>query len=297
MTSITVVSDGKIIKNEDPIYQPDIFSLNYAVTAFEGLRSYTEQSRNFIFRLEEHVERLLKSAEHLGFDIKKYSKEYIKNEIINCVKVNRNMELYIRPIFFYESGIMNLKVPPKTNFSVFTFEHKRKEAPDIISLEISKHRREINSINKKISKNYYDSFIALKDKKSEFDDVLLLSNDDYITETSAHNVFFITSENKVITPSVDYCLEGITRNTAIYFLRKNNIEVNEIAIKVDELKSNIVAAFTTSTASEIRIIEKIDSTLLNVKHPVTAKLVSDFHSYLIGSFEMNQKETGWKTYV
>lgn len=268
MTSITIMHQGKVLEDENQNYKPDVFSLNYAVTAFEGLRSYIDKKGSFIFRLEDHVVRLLKSAEHLGFNVKKYSKEYIQEEIIKCVQLNINKELYIRPIFFYESGIMNLKNPPTTNFSVFTFEHSRKELPDIISLEVSKHRRDISSIDKKISKNYYDSFMALKNKSLNFDDVLLLSSDNYITETSAHNIFFVTSDNKVITPSLEFCLDGITRNTAISLLKKRDVGVVERPINLNELDGNIVAAFTTSTASEIRVIKSIDKLLMDTQHPI-----------------------------
>ena len=89
-------------------------SLHYGTAAFEGIRFYKTKSGSAVFRLDEHIKRLIYSAHSFGMK-PRWIASSIKKAVIDTVKAQKLQTGYIRPIMFY--GKSALGVHPKKNKS------------------------------------------------------------------------------------------------------------------------------------------------------------------------------------
>src|SRR3989344_4438050 len=81
--------------------------LHYGSAVFEGIRCYNTSKGKAIFRLNDHIKRLVKSANFLKMNIP-YSNEILLNAVVKTVQANEVSECYIRPIIYYGYGVMGL---------------------------------------------------------------------------------------------------------------------------------------------------------------------------------------------
>src|SRR3989344_3991984 len=100
--------NGKFVKWDDAKTHVLSHALHYGSGAFEGIRCYDAEKGTAIFRLKDHVKRMLNSFSI--FCVKSpYSEKEIENAIKDTVKLNKLEEGYIRPIIFFGYGEMGLK--------------------------------------------------------------------------------------------------------------------------------------------------------------------------------------------
>ena len=256
--------DGKFIDWQKAKIHLLTHSLHYGGGIFEGIRAYKTDKGSAVFRLPEHIDRLFYSASVLKIEIP-FSKEKIKQAILDTIKINEVDECYIRPIVFLGYGNMGLNpigAPIQTAIAVWPWgAYLGKE---IVSVKISNymrlHPKSIVS-DAKISGYYINSILAsLEVRKDGFDEALLLDYQGYIAEGPGENIFIVN--NKLLTPPAGAILPGITRDTVIKIAKDQNIEVEEKKLTIDELKS-ADEAFFSGTAVEICPIGKIDNNLIN----------------------------------
>ena len=116
----------------------------------------------------------------------------------------------------------------------------------------------------------------------------------FISEGSGENVFIVKDE-VVFTPTIDHCLNGITRQSVIQMAKDLSIEVHEKDLRYEDLK-NADEAFFTGTAVEITPITKLDQSSINEgkRGPVTKILQDLFVSIVCGQ---NPKYTDWLTFT
>ena len=88
-------------------------TLHYGTGVFEGIRAYETSNGPAVFRLTEHIERLLRSAKILGMEI-----PYTVAELVQATKdtvASTGLPgCYIRPIAYYGYGEMGLNTLPCT---------------------------------------------------------------------------------------------------------------------------------------------------------------------------------------
>ena len=289
----SVYLDGEYILSNELVFGADLFSLNYAVCAFEGIRSYGTGKGAAIYRLKEHITRYIDTCHFLKFESEFLSTSCIIDAVAELVRRNEEENVYLRPIAFIGEGIMGLEHHPKVRSAIFSLKHSSPDNTPIIKVGLCDYVRAIDTISKKISKNYFDSYMGLKEKSKEVDDLLFLDKNEMVTETSAHNIFFLTQEGSVVTPKTSNCLPGITRASVMTLLRAQGIEVKERDIHKDELIF-FLASFTTSTASEIRIIGELDQVTYDSDNSIIKDLISSFRQTTIGQ---NASYRKWNYYV
>lgn len=110
-------------------------------------------------------------------------------------------------------------------------------------------------------------------------EALLLNKEKEITEGSRSNVFFIDASNRLITPSEQMILPGITRSYVIQICMEENIEVEERSITMKELDT-LQACFISGTSPKVLPVWKIDSHQFRADHP-TLKLIMDKFEVLL----------------
>ena len=257
--------------------------LHYASCVFEGERIYNGS----IFKLREHTERLIHSADRMGFKIP-YSADEIDNACKEIIKIQKIENGYVRPIAWRGSEMMAISAQKnKIHFAVAAWEWGSYFDPKIkeqgISLDISKWRRpDPKTIpwDTKASGLYMICTLSKHEaEKKGFNDSLMLDYKGDIAEATGANIFFVDkSESELHTPIPDNFLDGITRRTIIDLAKKLNIKVIERKIKLDELK-NFSGCFLTGTAAEVTPVSKIDN--VNFKIPKVINQLWDDYSSLV----------------
>ncbi len=257
--------------------------LHYASCVFEGERIYNGS----IFKLREHTERLIHSADRMGFKIP-YSADEIDNACKEIIKIQKIENGYVRPIAWRGSEMMAISAQKnKIHFAVAAWEWGSYFDPKIkeqgISLDISKWRRpDPKTIpwDTKASGLYMICTLSKHEaEKKGFNDSLMLDYKGDIAEATGANIFFVDkSESELHTPIADNFLDGITRRTIIDLAKKLNIKVIERKIKLDELK-NFSGCFLTGTAAEVTPVSKIDN--VNFKIPKVINRLWDNYSSLV----------------
>ena len=257
--------------------------LHYASCVFEGERIYNGS----IFKLREHTERLIHSADRMGFKIP-YSADEIDNACKEIIKIQKIENGYVRPIAWRGSEMMAISAQKnKIHFAVAAWEWGSYFDPKVkeqgISLDISKWRRpDPKTIpwDTKASGLYMICTLSKHEaEKKGFNDSLMLDYKGDIAEATGANIFFVDkSESELHTPLPDNFLDGITRRTIIDLAKELNIKVIERKIKLDELK-NFSGCFLTGTAAEVTPVSKIDN--VNFKIPKVINQLWDDYSSLV----------------
>jgi len=271
--------DGKIVDWKEAQTHVLTYTLHYGLGVFEGVRAYLTPKGTCVFRLHDHTERLFKSAKTIGMKIPFSSEELIDAQR-KIVSLNNLKESYIRPMCFYGSEGLGIRFD---NLSVHTIvaawewpHYMEPEAQEKgISVKVSSFKRQVRNevANAKINGNYVQSTVALNEAIEQgFEETLLLDSEGFIAEGSGEN-FFMVKDNKLITPDLDACLDGITRRTIISLAKELEVDFEERKIQLEEaLESD--EAFFTGTAVEVMPINAIDKKSIadGLRGPITEKL-------------------------
>ncbi len=271
--------DGKIVDWKEAQTHVLTYTLHYGLGVFEGVRAYLTPKGTCIFRLHDHTERLFKSAKTIGMKIPFSSEELIEAQR-KIVSLNNLKESYIRPMCFYGSEGLGIRFD---NLSVHTIvaawewpHYMEPEAQEKgISVKVSSFKRQVRNevANAKINGNYVQSTVALNEAIEQgFEETLLLDSEGFVAEGSGEN-FFMVKDNKLITPDLDACLDGITRRTIISLAKELEVDFEERKIQLEEaLESD--EAFFTGTAVEVMPINAIDKKSIadGLRGPITEKL-------------------------
>ena len=254
--------------------------LHYASAVFEGERAYNGK----IFKLNEHTERLFKSAEIMGIEIP-FSREQIDNAKNDLLQKMNLKNCYVRPIVWRGSnqmGLSTLNADINVAIAVWDDWHsyfkieKRLEGLKLITSPWKRPSPETAPCNAKASGPYIICTMSKEfAEKKGYDDALMLDYRNYVAEGTGANIFFIKG-NDIYTPIADCFLNGITRQTVIEMVKKQGLNLVEKHILPNEIK-NYDEALLTGTAAEITPIKSIDDINYNTgKNTISYKLMNDF---------------------
>jgi len=235
--------------------------LHYASSVFEGERAYEGE----IFKLTEHTERLMYSAEVLGFEIP-YSVEEIDQACRDTLKVQGLKNAYIRPVAWRGSEMMGVSAQNNTiNVAIAVWDwpsyFKPEERLKGIRLDMAEYRRPDPKTIPCFSKAAGLYMICTLSKHAAeskgYADALMLDWRGRVSEATGANVFFI-KDGIIHTPTPDCFLDGITRRTVIALAKKRGYELVERAIQPEEMEG-FEECFLTGTAAEVTPVSEIGS--------------------------------------
>jgi branched-chain amino acid aminotransferase len=239
-------------------------TLHYGAGVFEGIRCYKTDRGPAIFRLKEHVDRLLYSINVLKMPFS-YTQHEVCEIIQSVVRENQLEEGYIRPLVFYGYG--SLKVDPTGNpvdFAVACWPWAQYLASPLVDVKTSEYIRihpKSTVVDAKLCGHYLNSILGtLALQGTPYHEVLFLDEKDFISEGSGEN-FFMVKEGKIFTPKLDTILAGITRDTIISLAHQLDLQVIEAHITLEEAYE-ADEAFFTGTAVEITPIRSIDDHII-----------------------------------
>ncbi len=282
--------DGKLVPWEDARVHVLTHTLHYGLGVFEGIRCYQTIEGPAIFRLDEHVKRLFKSAHIFLMDIP-FSEDEIKQAIIATVTSNNLHECYIRPIVYIGSGAMGLYPednPINVAIAVWSWgaylgeEGIEKGIRVKVSSFIKSHVNSNMSFGK-VCGYYVNSLLAKREAiTSGYDEAILLDTEGYVSEGSGENIFIVRG-NVLKTTPLTSILEGITRDSILKIANDQGLQTEEKRFTRDEI---YIAdeAFLTGTAAEITPIRELDGRRIGEGEPggITKQLQSIFFDIVKG---------------
>ena len=293
--------DGEIIDWKDANVHVLTHTLHYGLGVFEGVRAYNTPKGSSIFRLEDHTDRLFKSAETVSMKIP-FSQIQLNDAHKQVIKLNNLTEAYIRPMCFYGSEGMGLRADNlEVHCMVAAWEWPSYMEPEArekgIKVKLSSYTRQVRNpvSSAKVNGNYVHSIVALNEALSEgFDEALMLDAEGNIAEGSGEN-FFIVKDNVLITPDLDASLDGITRRTILDLAKELNINFEIKKLKVEDVLE-ADEAFFSGTAAEVVPINSLDNKQIGegVRGPITEQLQGNYFDQVRGVREGNQN---WHTLV
>ena len=265
-------------------------TLHYGTGVFEGVRAYKTKNGAAIFRLEDHTKRLFEAADKISIEIP-YSKDYLNSIQKEIFNINNLDEGYLRPIVYLGSEGLGLRAKDlSVNVAIAAWEwpsymdpEARVKGISIIKSSYKQYSDPLHSGNKIIG-TYINSTMAVNEAiKKGADEAILLDKNNHVSEGSGENIFFVKN-NIIYTPTVEHCLNGITRQSVIKIAKYFNYDVIEKNFKFDELL-DCDEAFFTGTAAEITPITKIDNQLIGsgFRGDVTEKLQKTYLETVSGN--------------
>ena len=264
-------------------------TMHYGTGAFEGVRAYKTDDGPAIFRLQDHTNRLFDAASKLSVEIP-YSRDELNKVQKDIFSMNNLEEGYLRPIVYLGSESLGIRATElSVNVAVAAWEWPSYMSPEakeqgisVIKSSFDQYSNPLHS-GYKIIGTYINSTMALHEAiQKGADEAILLDKNGFISEGSGENIFLIKN-NTIYTPTVDHCLNGITRQSVMKIALDMGFEVVEKNLKIDEL-INSDEAFFTGTAVEITPISKIDEMVIGSgsRGPVTQKLQKTYEDIIFG---------------
>ncbi len=288
--------DGEMVPWREAKVHVLTHTLHYGLGVFEGVRAYhTQNNGTCIFKLQDHTDRLFRSAHILNLAIP-FEKEEINEAQRAVVRENNLDEAYLRPMCFYGSEGMGLRADNlKAHVMVAAWEWPSYMSPEakehgikVRTSSYTRHHVNISMCKAKANGHYINSMLALKEAlDSGCEEALLLDNEGYVAEGSGENIFVVRND-VIYTPELTSCLDGITRTTIFSLAAELGYEIKEKRITRDEV---YVAdeAFFTGTAAEVLPIRELDGRLIGAgdRGPITEKLQTMYFDAVKGRREQN----------
>ena len=266
--------DGKLVNWDDANVHILTHTLHYGWGVFEGIRCYVcKDGSTAVFCLKEHVDRLFDSARIAMIPIP-YTKEDIKEAIIETIRVNHLKEGYIRPIVFVGDGEMGLYV---SNYKVrvaiacwqwgaYLGEEGLNQGIRAKISSFTRHHVNTAMTKAKICGNYVNSILAKREVISAgYDEAIMLDTEGYVSEASGENIF-IAKDGILKTPPPTSILKGITRQIVIDISNYKGIPFVEQRFTRDELYA-ADECFFTGTAAEITPVREVDNRVIGDGRP------------------------------
>ncbi|MFQ5764335.1 MAG: branched-chain amino acid aminotransferase [Rhodospirillales bacterium] len=253
-------------------------ALHYASCVFEGERSYGGR----IFKLTEHSQRFADSAKTLGFELP-FSVAEIDKACGETCKANDIVDGYVRPVAWRGSEMMGVSAQAtRINVAIAAWPWPSYFSPEArmkgIRLKTSQWRRpapETAPVKAKAAGLYMICTLAKHAAEAEgYDDSLMLDWRGHVAEATGANIFLVFGDDKLVTPTPDCFLDGITRRTVIELAEKRGIEVIERTILPDELEK-ATEIFLTGTAAEVTPVGGIDAMTFSVGD-ITKWMMEDY---------------------
>lgn len=232
--------------------------LHYASGVFEGERSYAGN----IFKLREHTDRLIRSADILGFKIP-YTADEIDAACRQVLAANGLVDGYVRPIAWRGTEQLSVSAQQtKIHLAIACWAWPNLFGADRmkgIRLGMAKWRRphpETAPTASKAAGLYMIGTLSKHAAEAEgFDDALMLDWRGQVSEATGANVFLVL-DGEVHTPTPDCFLDGITRRTVMGIARRHQMKVVERAIEEQEL-ARASEVFLAGTAAEVTPVRQI----------------------------------------
>jgi branched-chain amino acid aminotransferase len=285
--------NGRFIRWDEATIHVLSHVVSYGSSVFEGIRCYSTPAGPAVFRLREHVRRMVDSAriyrmENLGF-----SPAQLAEAMLELVRVNHMDACYIRPIVlrgYGEVGVNPLKNPIDVYIACWEWgqylgEEALAEGVDVCVSSWTRLAPNTLPAMAKAGANYMNSqLIKMEALANGYTEGIALDAAGYVSEGSGENIF-VVRDGKIHTPPLGASvLPGITRDAILTLARDLGIPLVE-AIVPREMLYIADEVFFSGTAAEITPIRSVDRVLVGKgrRGPVAEKLQKEFFGIISGA--------------
>ena len=261
----TLTEDSNIVLNESAGV------LQYAQTCFEGMKAYTTvDGKVVVFRPDMNAKRMADTAKRLEMPV--FPEDRFVEAVEKVVKANLKFvppygtgaTLYLRPFMFGSAPVMGVKPSAEYQFRIFASPVGPyfKGGAKPITLTVSDFDRAAphGTGHVKAGLNYAMSLHAIVTAHANgydenlYPDALTRTK---VEETGGANFFFVTKDNKVVTPKSNSILPSITRRSLMYVAKEYlGLETEEREVYLSELK-DFAECGLCGTAAVISPVGKI----------------------------------------
>ena len=264
-----VWKNGEFINWDDARVHVMTHAINYGSSVFEGIRCYNTTKGSAVFRLPEHMQRLLNSAKVYRMD-PSYSRADLCESAVELIRQSELDECYLRPLVIRgldeqkpSFGVNPFGNPIDTyicgwQWGKYLGEEALENGIDVCVSSWTRITSNSMPAMAKAGANYMNSqLIKMEAILGGFSEGIALDDRGYVSEGSGENIFLVNNGRLITPPLGSSILPGITRDSVLQIAREMGIEVLETAIQ----RSALYLAdevFFTGTAAEITPIRSID---------------------------------------
>lgn len=297
--------DGKLVPWDEASVHVLTHTLHYGVGVFEGIRAYEMDGgkAGAVFRLPEHIDRLLMSARMCMIDTP-YTREALIAACVETLRQNGLRGAYLRPLVFLGDGAMGLgatEMPVRVAIATYvwgTYLGEEGVRRGIRAKVSSFARASLQSslLKAKVCGQYVNSVLAKREVvKGGYDEAILLDTTGQVAEASGENIFAVLRGRLLTPPLSGAILDGITRDSVLTLAHDLGIPADERPLSRDQLYM-ADEVFLTGTAAEITPVREIDDRTIGSGQPgpITQKLQATYFDAVRGRLPAYQ---GWLTPV
>jgi len=271
--------NGKLIPRREATVPILSHGFSRASAIFDILGVHVGPEGPMAFRLDDHLKRLMQSAELLEMELA-YSTAEITEAVRATVKANSLGRGIVKIMAFWsEEAVIQLVLDSKLDVAIFAVPHGEEVVLDqqqTLSACLSKWRKlhpETVPVGAKACANYLNGYLARKDAVSRgFDIGILLGTDGFLAEGSAETVF-IVKDGVLLTPPLGRVLSSITRLSVLQAVPEIGIPIVERPITADEL-SAADEMFTVHTGTKVEAVARFEDRQLEAPGPLTQRVMS-----------------------
>ncbi len=284
--------NGRFIRWEEATIHVLSHVVSYGSSVFEGIRCYSTSSGPALFRVREHVRRMLDSAKVYRMDGFNFSAEQLEEAMMEMVRVNKMDACYLRPIVLRGYGEMGVH-PGKNPIDLYIAcwewgKYLGDEAlANGVDVCVSSWTRIAPNTLPALAKagaNYMNSqLIKMEAVINGYSEGIGLDASGYISEGSGENIF-VVRDGKILTPPLGASvLPGITRDSVLTLARDLGLPVVETLVP-REMLYIADEVFFTGTAAEITPIRSVDRITVGKgkRGPVAEQLQKEFFGIIHG---------------
>jgi len=295
--------NGHFIRWEDAKTHVLSHVVSYGSSVFEGVRCYETAQGPAVFRLREHMRRLLDSAKVYRMELA-YSVEELSAAVLELLRVNKMGACYVRPLAFRgygEVGVNPTKNPMEVYLACWEWgkylgEEALAEGVDVCVSSWNRMAPNTLPALSKAGANYMNSqLIKMEALANGYSEGIALDVNGYVSEGSGENIF-VVRDGKIHTPPLGASvLPGITRDAILTLAQEIGIPVVETIVP-REMLYIADEVFFSGTAAEITPIRSVDRITVGAgrRGPIAERLQKEF----FGVIEGKREDTfGWLTPV
>jgi branched-chain amino acid aminotransferase len=295
--------DGELVDWDAASIHILTHALHYGSGVFEGIRAYETARGPAVFRLDDHLRRLLRSS-HIYLMEVPFSLEELVVATHDTIRANGVSSCYIRPLVYRgyrEMGLNPLLAPVNVSVAVWAWgAYLGEEAMENgARAKVSSWKRTDHNMlppHAKATGQYINSALAkIEALKAGYDEAVMLNHTGHVTDGPGENIFIVKDGTLITPPLSDGCLEGFTRDSVITIARDLGYEVREESLVRADLYT-ADEAFYTGTAAEVCPIREVDDRRVtaNGRGPITKELQAAFFAAAHGE---TPKYLGWLSFV
>jgi branched-chain amino acid aminotransferase len=284
--------NGELVRWEDAKVHVLTHALHYGSGVFEGIRAYETERGTAVFRHQDHLDRLRRSAELYHMELP-YTVEKLREATHDVIRANKLRSCYIRPMAYRgygEMGLFPLNLPVDVFIAVWPWgaylgEEGQKHG---VRCKVSSWRRMSPASfipQAKASGTYLNSILAkVETAKAGYDEAILLDEHGNVSEGTGENVFVVRDGRIATPPASASILDGITSRSVRQIAADLGFDVIERDIARGELYL-ADEVFLTGTAAEIVPVREIDDRLLGEPGELTLAIQKRFFEAIKGQRE------------